>query len=141
MSRRLVNNICGAASGFLIVSFVGYWVYGGFLGIKPTLVPMLSVLMAFLLLTVYQVQVSWHYDRSMWRVPVPFRWVMAVWFASTLYLVFWAITVRYVYPGWETYNMRLIAWYQLALTSIWFIRRFLLLNRDGPLVDRDATEP
>lgn len=114
----------------LFIAFSSYLVNGSFFGLRPSMLPLAVVLMTFIALAFFQIRVSWLYERHPFHIPVPFRWVMAVWFSSMLIVVTWAMAWRVIGGVSRDGAFGTIVWYQLAFASVWFFRRFLVIPRD-----------
>lgn len=82
--------------------------------------------LVFVTLCAWQVMVALAYE-GIPVVPLPFRWVTALWFGALALLLGWLILWRYVPEVYTEYRAALV-WCQAGVATLWWAARWVTVG-------------
>lgn len=127
MTRYHVILWTGRVLALIYTAAVVYDVAGdGALSREIRQVTMAVVGIVFLLIFGWQARIAWKYE-GIPSVPMPFRWVVAVWFASLAVFVAWNIAGS-VWPDIYTDRRSSFFWWQFGTSTLWFASRWVTVD-------------
>ena len=77
----------------------------------------------FALVFFWQTRIAYRYE-GVPMVPVPFRWVVAVWFGSMFLFVAWNVLIAWWADAYNDYRSSVI-WWQFVMSTMWFCARWI----------------
>lgn len=82
--------------------------------------------LVFVLILGWQARIAYRYE-GVPLIPVPFRWVVATWFASLASFVAWSLAISW-WPELYSEYASAVMWWQLAVATMWFCARWITVD-------------
>lgn len=139
MNFRVVNAVAKAWKVTLLVLYVAYMLLPDRpFGLPFIVVPFFTIMFAFTILAAHQYKVAHEDYRPFWQHPVPFPWVLCLFFASFALLLWWIFVAFWIdtyHAGqararsadtgsYELFFSRTF-WLTASFIAVWFTRRFV----------------
>ena len=84
------------------------------------------VAFVFVLICGWQARIAWRYE-GVPSLPMPFRWVVALWFASLALFVAWNIASA-LWDGIYSDRRSSFMWWQFGTSTLWFASRWVTVD-------------
>lgn len=88
------------------------------------------VALVFAAIAIWQTRIAWKYE-GLPVLPLPFRWVVVVFFASFALFCAWVIASS-IWPEIYSDRRSSVLWWQFGTSTLWFASRWVTVDEPHP---------